>query len=216
MLTIYGAMRSRVTRNMWLLDELGVPYRHVPVMQAYRKAAADAPITTGSTEFLALSPAGAIPVLDDDGFVLSESLAINLYLARKHGGPLAPRDLREDAQMMQWSLYAATSIEAQALVVSYAYAENRAGRPEGRAEIASASVRLERPLDVIEAHLAKNGHPVGGRFTVADINLAEILRYAQAHAPLFDARPATKAWLSACQTRPAFKAMMEKRLAEPL
>jgi len=214
---LYGAFRSRATRNLWLLAELGVPYEHIPVLQANRKsAAAGGVMTTRSPEFLALSPAGAVPVLDDDGFVLSESLAINLYLAKKHGGPLAPRDLQEEAKMMQWALYAATSVEAQAQVVAYAYSQNRAGTTEGDADIAAASAKLARPLDVIEAHLAKHGHPVGGRFTVADINLAEIMRSTQAHPPLLDPRPATKAWLLACQERPAFKSMIEKRLAEPL
>lgn len=56
---------------------------------------------------------------------------------------------------------------------------------------------------------------VGGRFTVADINVAEIVRYAQGHEALFENRPALKAWLETCQARPAFKAMWEKRLAEP-
>ena len=53
---------------------------------------------------------------------------------------------------------------------------------------------------------------VGGRFTAADIMVAEIVRYAQGYAPLFDARPALKAWLEACQARAAFKAMWERRL----
>ncbi len=56
---------------------------------------------------------------------------------------------------------------------------------------------------------------MGERFTVADINVAEIVRYAQPHAPLFDSRPALKAWLERAQARPAFKAMWAKRLAEP-
>ena len=56
---------------------------------------------------------------------------------------------------------------------------------------------------------------VGGRFTVADINTAEIVRYAMAAPELFEAAPRVKAWLAACQARPAFKAMWAKRDAEP-
>jgi glutathione S-transferase len=56
---------------------------------------------------------------------------------------------------------------------------------------------------------------VGGRFTVADINTAEIFRYAQPAAGLFAARPHVKRWIEACQARPAFKEMMAGRNAEP-
>jgi glutathione S-transferase len=56
---------------------------------------------------------------------------------------------------------------------------------------------------------------VGGRFTVADINMAEILRYAQGEPGLVEGYPAIAGWLAACHARPAFKAMWERRLAEP-
>ena len=60
---------------------------------------------------------------------------------------------------------------------------------------------------MLDAALAKDGHLVGGRFTVADINVAEVVRYAQAAPELFDAAPRVKAWLAACQARPAFRKM---------
>ncbi len=218
MLTLYGTYRSRATRNLWLLAELGASYRFVPVMQAYRlpdPAAKEAPLNTLSAAFLAVSPAGAIPVLDDDGFVLTESLAINLYLARKFGGTLAPGDAQEDARMQQWALYGVSAIEHPALDISYAYARGEDQTEAGRAVIAAAEASLLRPFKVLEQHLAREGQMVGARFTVADINMAEMVRYAQAHGPLMDAFPAVKGWLAACQARPAFKAMWEKRLAEP-
>lgn len=224
MLTLYGVYRSRATRNFWLLEELGLPFRYQPVIQAYRlpdPAAADAPMHTRSPGFLALSPAGAVPVLDDDGFVLSESLAINLYLARKAGGPLAPATPQEDAAMQQWALYGATVIEAPALVISYAFAQERADTPEGRAEIAGAEAQLDRPLSVLEAHLKQQADAtgtawmVGNRFTVADINMAEILRYAQPDTALMARFAGIGSWLTACQARPAFHRMWAARLAEP-
>ena len=60
-----------------------------------------------------------------------------------------------------------------------------------------------------------SGFLVGGRFTVADINVAEVMRYAMAAPELFSAAPRVKAWLEACHARPAFKAMMAKREQEP-
>ena len=218
MLRLYGVGRSRASRNIWLLNELGAAFDLVPVIQAYRlddPTATDAPLNTQSPTFLAISPAGAVPVLDDDGFVLSESLAINLYLARKSGGPLAPKDDAEAALMMQWALYGATAIEPPALAILYAHGEGRADTDAGRREIADNAARLGRPLAVLEGHLEAAGHMVGGRFTVADINMAEILRYAQSEPGALAAYPAVSRWLAACQARPAFQAMWTLRLAEP-
>lgn len=219
MLTLYGVYRSRAARNYWLAEELGLDYAQVPIIQAYRLAdpeAADAPPHTQSSDYLNRVITGAIPALEEGGFVLTESLAINLYLARKHGGPLAPADLKEEAQMMQWALYGATSIEPFALDILYPIAEGRDKTPAGAAQIAAAVETLRRPLRVLETHLpTSSGFMVADRFTVADINMAEILRYAQAHPTLLAEYPALLDWLSTCQARPAFKAMMENREAEP-
>lgn len=217
MLTIYGIYKSRATRTFWLVNELGIEARHMPVIQKYLVKdpdAPDAPLHTGSPDFLKVSPAGFIPCIADDGLVLHESLAINLYLAKKHGGPLAPATLAEDAEMTMWALYAATSVEGPALEISFTYAGGKAEDPVGAAVIAGAADKLRRPFAVLDAHLAQHGHMVGDRFTVADINVAECVRYAQAHAPLLAEFPALKAWLETCQARPAFKAMWAARLAE--
>jgi glutathione S-transferase len=217
-LKIYGVLRSRITRNIWLLEELKLPYERIPVIQVYRLAnpdASDAPLHTASPAFKAVNPNGLVPVLDDDGFVLNESLAINLYLAKKAGGPLAPANVREDAGMTMWALWAVTECEPHTLNILY----HRMAKPEAERDHALAALsveRLQRPFDVLERHLqGAGGFMVGGRFTVADINTAEIFRYAQAAPELFVTRPAVKAWLEACQARPAFQAMMTARNAEP-
>jgi glutathione S-transferase len=83
-------------------------------------------------------------------------------------------------------------------------------------KIADAAIAaLRGPFAVLDKALAKTGYLVGGRFTVADINVAECARYAQAAPELFEAAPNVKKWLAACQARPAYKAMMAKRDAEP-
>jgi glutathione S-transferase len=217
MLTIYGVYRSRAARNYWLAGELGIPFKAVPVIQAYRladPAAGDAPFHTRTAEFLRINPNGHIPSMDDDGVRLHESLAINLYLAKKHGGPLAPRDIAEDGQMTMWSLWAVAEVETHALQIL----THRAGKPEVRDEkLAQAAIAaLRAPFAVLDHALADSGHLVGGRFTVADINVAEVFRYAMAAPELFDAAPRVKAWLAACQGRPAFKQMMATREKEPM
>lgn len=217
-LTIYGCYRSRATRNVWLANELGLAFKHVPVIQVYRVAephAPDAPIHTRSAEFMAVNPNGHVPSIDDDGFVLHESLAINLYLARKHGGPVAPKDVQEEGLAAMWSLWAATECETQALNLTYHLA---AYPPEKRdpAIVATALAALPAPFAVLDKALAEGGgHIMGGRFTVADVNVAEVIRYAKPATQLFDAAPNVKAWLDACHARPAFKAMWAAREAEP-
>jgi glutathione S-transferase len=202
MLTIYGVYRSRATRNIWLAKELGIPFKHVPVTQPYRPHAA--PQHTRTEEFLQINPNGHVPVIDDDGVVLFESLAINLYLAKKHGGPLAPADIVEDGQMTMWSIWAITEVEGRALEVMR--------DPKG----ATAAIEaLKAPFAVLDAALAKTGYLVGGRFTVADINVAECVRYASVAPQLFEAAPNVKKWLAACQSRPAFKEMWAVRDSEP-
>jgi glutathione S-transferase len=217
MLTIYGVYRSRASRNIWLAGELGIPFKHVPVMQLYRlqgPEAAKGVLHTKSPEFLKVNPNGHVPSIDDDGLVLHESLAINLYLARKHGGPLAAANVAEEGQMTMWALWAATEVEPHALTVL----NHRISKPpaERDPKVAQAAIEaLRAPFAVLDKALAASGYIVGGRFTVADINTAEVFRYAMAAPELFEATPRVKAWLAACQARPAFKAMWAKREMEP-
>ena len=213
MLTIYGVYRSRASRNIWLAEELGIPFKQVPVIQHYRTVPAGM-LHTQSPEFLKVNPNGLIPSIDDDGLVLHESLAINLYLARKHGGALAAANVAEEGEIAMWSLWAATGVEPHAINVLY----HRLGNPTGVKDpkVADAAVEaLKGPFAVLDKALAKTGWLVGGRFTVADINVAEIVRYAQAAPELFDSAPRVKTWLAACQARPAFKKMWAARDAEP-
>lgn len=218
MLKIYGVYRSRATRPLWLLAETATAFDHIPVIQSYRLAeplAAGAPLNTLSPAFLEISPQSAIPVMVDGDLVLTESLAITLYLARQYGGDLGPRDAAETALAEQWALFSGISIDPPGIDILYTYVDGLAETTEGSAKIADAVDRLSRPLARLEAHFANHDYLMGGRFTVADINLAECLRYSQAHKPLIAAYPKTYAWLARCQARPAFQNMMATRNAEP-
>ena len=217
MITLYGVYRSRASRNIWLLEEIALPFRHVPVIQVYRLAdpdAADAPLHTRSPEFLKLNPNARVPALQDGDLVLYESLAINLYLARQYGGVLGPQSPAEDGEMGMWALWAATEVEPHSLQVLL----NRVSKPPQDRDAAAADAAvaaLRAPVAVLERALAKGGHLVGGRFTVADINVSEVLRYALAAPELFADAPATRAWIAACHARPAFRKMAEAREKEP-
>lgn len=217
MITLYGVYRSRASRPLWLLAECGEDFIHVPVIQSYRvdqPKAADAPLNTASPAFLAINPIGQVPALVEDDLVLSESLAITLYIARRHGGMLGPQSDAETALMEQWALFAATAVEGPAAEI-LTILINAGETAEGQAHVAINAEKLRRPLTRLQKQLAANDWLVGNRFTVADINTAECLRYAQNHPTLLAEFPAVNAWLDRAQARPAFKAMWEKRLAEP-
>ena len=218
MITIYGVLRSRVTRPIWVLLETGLAHHHVPCIQSYRLAdplAADAPYNTASPAFLAINPQGQVPVMTDGALVLTESMAIALYLAKKSGAPLAPQSLAEEGEAMQWAFVAATAVEGPALDLLYTFANQQADTDEGRAKIAACTTALARPFGRIEKHLQGKEWLMGGRFTVADIALAECVRYAQSHAPALEAFPNLRAWIARCQARPAFQTMIAQRNAEP-
>jgi len=217
MLTIYGVYCSRASRNYWMAEELGIPFTSVPVIQARLIAdplAADARLNTKSPSFLAVNPMGLIPAIEDDGLVLAESLANNLYLARKHGGPLAGADLREEGEMLAWTLWAATEVEPHTVKIVLTYDNAAENTPDGKAVIDASVKGLARPLARLEAHLQTADYVVGNRFTVADLNLAEVLRYAMSETDLMDRHPRVKSWLARCHARPAFQAMMAGRRKE--
>jgi glutathione S-transferase len=216
MLTLYGAFRSRASRPLWLLNEIGLDFVHVPVLQAHRlpdPGAPGAPMHTASPEFLAINPMGQIPAMREGGLILTESMAICLHIARVHGGAVGPQDSDELALAENWAFFAATGIEPPALEIL----QTPADAPDAAARIAAAAGRLARPLARLEGHLA-GGRDwlMGGRFTVADIMVAECVRYAAGHPPAMAAVPAVAAWLARAQARPAFRRMWEARLAEPL
>lgn len=213
MITLYGVYRSRASRPLWVLFESGTPFTHVPVIQAYRlpdPKAPDAPLNTTSAEFLKINPQGQIPAMTDGDLTLTESLGIATYLARRYGGPLGPQTDADSALIDQWMLLAATAIETPALEILQA--------PQGamgEGITAVAAEKLRRPLARLNAHLRGGDWLLGDRFTVADITVAECVRYAQGHPGLLAEFPEVNRWLTTAQARPAFQRMWAGRMAEP-
>ncbi|MDO9505376.1 MAG: glutathione S-transferase family protein [Hydrogenophaga sp.] len=194
MMTLYGDLRSRAHRVAWMLKELGTPFEHVPTH-----------FLDGSTrtpEYLGINPNGRVPALKDGDLVLFESLAINLYLARKHGGPLAPVDLREEALATQWTIWVLTEIEKPLLLTAanlFLFAEE-----ERNAQEAAAMTRkLGRPFKVLDAHLRERPYLLGDRFTVADLNVSSVMTLAPLSSMDLGEWPALNAWLTRCLERPA-------------
>lgn len=217
MLKIYGVYQSRASRNYWMARELGIEFESVPVIQARAledPLAADARLNTLSPAFRAVNPNGLIPTIEDDGLVLWESIAINLYLARKHRGPLAPQSLAEEGLIEMWSFWAVNEIEQNSVKIVRTYDAGQQDTPGGKETIAVASRLLKKPFEILNTHLSAQDYLVGNRFTVADLNAAEICRYAMTEKVLTDANPKVVAWYERCHDRPAFQDMWKTRALE--
>jgi glutathione S-transferase len=197
-LKIYGVPRSRAFRTLWLAKELGVDYDSVAVDFAGGE--------TRQPAYLKINPNGHVPAIDDDGFVLWESMAINLYLAKKYGlGTLYPTDLHGEARAWQWSFWGMTELERNVLTAMF----NRAIHPEGKRDAAAADAaeeELRQPLGVLDRAVSASPYLLGGDFTVADLNVAAILSWARPARIDFAPFPKAADWLSRCALRPAAKA----------
>ncbi len=202
MLTIYGSPNSRALRTLWMAGELGLKYDHKDWLPRSPE--------TKTPEYREVNPNARVPTIDDDGFILAESMAINLYLAKKHKSPLYPADPQHEALAWQWSLWETDRLDRQIVdYVRHSVALPEAERKPAVAE--SAWKAVEPAFDVLETALAKSAWLAGTAFSVADLNVAGAL-YRALSMDLAK-YPKLNAWLQRCWERPAAKkarAMREK------
>jgi glutathione S-transferase len=191
-LTIYGSPRSRTMRVLWMATELGLDYAHVPYE-------ADDPALK-EPAFRRINPAGTIPAIRDGELTLSESLAINLYLAKTYGAgrsdPLYPGTADGEAQAWRWSLWANQHLEPWVM--------RDALLAELRAAIGDrAKAMIQASLTVLERVLVERPWLLGDGFTVADLNVAAVLSPSRASEIDFGSHHRVEDWLARCYARPA-------------
>jgi len=202
MLKIYGSVNSRAMRVLWMAAELGLAYDHKDWLPRAPE--------TKTPEFRALNANGRVPTIDDDGFVLSESMAINIYLAKKHRSALYPSDPKTEALALQWSLWETDRLDRQ--IVDYQRHSSQLPPAERKPELAEKAWNECCPaFDVLEDALKKSKWLAGSEFSVADLNVASAL-YRALTVDLAK-WPHVQTWLKTCWERPAAKkvrAMREK------
>jgi len=192
-LTVYGQSGSRAMRTLWMVEELGVAYEHVPTR--FKDQAHE-------SEFLAINPNGRVPAIDHDGLVVWESMAINLYLARAFPGELTPEGLAEETGALQWSFWVMTEVE-KPLLYGLFHTLGMFGLEKSAAKAGNYLKELDRPFAVLEQHLADREHILGERFTVADLNVAGVLSFAELMDLDLSPWPRLAAWFRRCLDRPA-------------
>jgi len=193
MIKLYGVPLSRAFRPLWALEEIGVEYENVPV-----NFLTDAK----KPQYLAINPNGRIPALVDGDLTLFESMAINLYLARKYDGGLQPKSADDDARAVQWSFWAMTELEPHLLKML----QHRVMLPEDQRDASEAEAgqaALQAPLGVLEGALADRAYLLGDSFSIADLNVASVLSWAIFVGLDLSGFARVKAWFEACMGRPA-------------
>jgi glutathione S-transferase len=201
-LRIYGIARTRAFRALWVAKELGLDYEHVPIEIGAAGAR--------TAEYLAINPNGRLPAIEDDGFVLWESLAITLYLAKKHStGRLYPAALEDEAKCWQWSLWALNEVDRGVNIWSL-HAVRLPPEDRDPQKLGEALKVIAGPFRVLDAALADRPYLVGDDFTVADLNVAAVI--SRAIDMDHSATPRLGAWLKRCLERPA--ALAARRLRE--
>jgi glutathione S-transferase len=182
---------TRDLRVQWALEELGLPYQVRGVDHPAGETKADG--------FRHLSPFHQLPVIEDDGVVLSESGAILVYLAEQ-AGQLA--DPQQHAEVVRWCFAALTTVEP---VISMIVLEDfdRKTDPVSRDRRANQVKWAEQVLGVVEQHLGERAFTAGEEFTVADILMVTVLRQAR-RAGVLAKFPRCEAYRQKCEARPAW------------
>jgi glutathione S-transferase len=194
MIKLYGTVMSRAGRPAWALEELGLKYEHVPI--SFQG-------DTRKPEYLKINPNGHIPSLDDNGLIVWESMAINLYLAEKYGkAPFWPATVEGHAGTYQWSFFGMTELEPHLIAILinklFLPAEQRS-----EAAVKNATTALAAPLKVLDDRLKSQEYLLGKDFTIADLNVASVLTLSTFVGFDLSGTPAVQKWFQKCVSRPS-------------
>lgn len=190
---LYGTPPTRAIRAIWVLNELGLECEVVPIN-----------ILTGESQnetFLALNPAGKVPVLVDGDVTVTESVAIALYLAEKCPDKgLIPTNPKDRAEMYRWLFFLVTEIEAPL----WRIARHTSLYPEDKRlpeDVKLARQEGREMAAVLEKHMADREYFVGDRLSVVDLIAAYTLDWAN-QAKFLGEAPRLQAFVQTMYERP--------------
>lgn len=201
MITLYGFGRifpegvgeTKDLRAQWALEETGLPYRVHALDHTGGELKSDA--------YIRISPFRQAPVIDDDGFVVTESAAVVLYLAEK-AGKLIPADIQGRTRVVQWCFAAVGTVEPTLTCIDLlGIFDSGKAAHKLHAELPKLAHRW---LDGVERRLDDREWIACADFTVADIMMAGVLRTIR-KTDLMDPFPRLKAYYERCFTRPAWQ-----------
>lgn len=190
---LYGLPPTRAIRPLWLLNELGLECEIVALD----------PLDARSKDTLReLNPSMKVPVLQDDGLILTESVAIMTYLDRRYAdGQFAPAGAPDMARVDRWNMFLVTEIEQplwRMTLHTVIYPEEERSASEVRLAARDCLKELAR----VEEHLAKHEYLVTEGPTLADFNAAFTLDWAEDEG-LLDESSSCRDYLARMYARPA-------------
>ena len=201
MITVWGGQTSRSIRVVWVLEEMGLSYRVRPV---------DMLAAEQDPEFLAVNPANYIPVMEDDDFVMVESIAIMEYLMARYGPtPLAPAPHDPTFPAYQQFLHLG---EAGLATLMMPVVVSRFMAPEAERENWGATWCLQsfqKRLQLVSQRLDSSPYLAGEAFTAADISVTYALNLGQRNCGI-TLGDAEQAYLARTTSRDAYKRAMER------
>ncbi len=161
--------RSRSTRVLWLLEELGIPFDLTVISREAKQ----------TPEYRALHPLGRAPVLEEEGGPVFESAALLLHIADQNldAGLIAPLGSHERALQYQWCFFGMTDIEGALMDIARQVWQDAAEPDAGIIE--RATTRFVATADVIAGALGDDDYLVGNAFSVADIVIGSVLGFAR-------------------------------------
>jgi glutathione S-transferase len=186
--TLYYMPRTRSSRVLWLLEEIGAPYELTEVRGAQRR----------SVEHLARHPLGRVPALElGDGTRMFESAAICLQLAdvNPDAGLIPAVGSAERALVYQWVVFAVTEIEAPLFRWMREMGDRTAESLERD--------RFTQAAAAVQSALAEGPWLLGDTFTVGDVMCASVLEGAHSRNLLGD-WPGLQAYVERSRARPAY------------
>lgn len=205
MLKLYGFKKvnalargnTRDLRILWALEEMQLPFE----MMGMDHPAHD----LSSEKYRKLNPFQQIPVIDDDGIVLSESGAILLYLAKK-AKKLIPGEVAGEAQVVRWSFFAMNSLEiplANILMMDWVVGDEE---PKYREFLVGWA---DRHLGNLDKWLEGRQYVATDQFTVADILVTHVLAVVKDHS-LLENYKNVRGYRDRCLARPAWQRTIER------
>ena len=194
-MVIYGSIGSRASRCLWTAEEIGltVDWQPISTLDGSNKTPA----------YLAINPSGKIPALSDGAVVMTESMAINLYLAQTYGqGGLWPDEPSQQALVLQWTMWSVSEIEYYVGAL-FPQLVLRAVADRDQTLVDRLLGEMLPKLEEVERALAGRDYLLGA-FTLADISVA-VQTFVMTDRFGLDLAglPRVRAWTERCRARPA-------------
>ena len=200
-LKIWGAETPRSFRPIWVAEELGLEYDHAPIQPRTGE--------TQTAEYTTMNGKQKIPLLEEGGFKLTESVAICRYLIRNYPNDAiaVPQSKKELAREDEWIAYIYGELDETALYVMRRHGELSAIYGEAPAVMKSCAGYLKRHLAVLEPHLSKHDYVTQIGFSLPDVLLMSCLDWAALYE--IELPESVQAYRERIAQRPAYQKAMQ-------